>query len=159
MRRERVNKRRTAVVDGMAGRALSGANSRRIALISRHGNNEDLFGGGAPSPKSGKGAAAPGARPAKSAGPVEYNADSIEVLEGLEPVRRRPGMYIGGTDEAAMHHSSRGARQFHGRAVAGHATFISVSLEPDGWLTVIDNGRGIPSACTPRSRARPLWKS
>ena len=85
------------------------------------------------------------ARPAKTAGPVEYNADSIEVLEGLEPVRRRPGMYIGGTDEAAMHHLfAEVLDNSMDEAVAGHATFISVSLEQGGWLTVIDNGRGIP---------------
>ena len=108
-------------------------------------NNEDLFGGGAPSSKAGKGAGAAAARPAKTAGPVEYNADSIEVLEGLEPVRRRPGMYIGGTDEAAMHHLfAEVLDNSMDEAVAGHATFISVSLEQGGWLTVIDNGRGIP---------------
>ena len=108
-------------------------------------NNEDLFGGGGPSSKAGKGAGAAAAKPAKTAGPVEYNADSIEVLEGLEPVRRRPGMYIGGTDEAAMHHLfAEVLDNSMDEAVAGHATFISVSLEQGGWLTVIDNGRGIP---------------
>jgi topoisomerase-4 subunit B len=108
-------------------------------------NNEDLFGGGAPSSKAGNGAGAAAAKPAKTAGPVEYNADSIEVLEGLEPVRRRPGMYVGGTDEAAMHHLfAEVLDNSMDEAVAGHATFISVSLEQGGWLTVIDNGRGIP---------------
>jgi len=108
-------------------------------------NNEDLFGGGPPSPRAGKGVGAAGAKSAKGAGPVEYNADSIEVLEGLEPVRRRPGMYIGGTDEAAMHHLfAEVLDNSMDEAVAGHATFISVSLEQGGWLTVIDNGRGIP---------------
>ncbi len=108
-------------------------------------NNEDLFGRGAPSSKAGKGAGSAAAKPAKPAGAVEYNADSIEVLEGLEPVRRRPGMYIGGTDEAAMHHLfAEVLDNSMDEAVAGHATFIAVTLEPDGWLTVIDNGRGIP---------------
>ncbi|MFY9627289.1 MAG: DNA topoisomerase IV subunit B [Methylocystis sp.] len=112
--------------------------------------NDDLFGGAAPSPKSGKGAAAP-AKGAKPTGPVEYNAHSIEVLEGLEPVRRRPGMYIGGTDEAAMHHLfAEVLDNSMDEAVAGHATFISVTLEPDGWLTVIDNGRGIPVGMHPK---------
>ena len=112
--------------------------------------NDDLFGGSAPSPKSGKGAAAP-AKGAKPTGPVEYNAHSIEVLEGLEPVRRRPGMYIGGTDEAAMHHLfAEVLDNSMDEAVAGHATFISVTLEPDGWLTVIDNGRGIPVGMHPK---------
>jgi topoisomerase-4 subunit B len=112
--------------------------------------NDDLFGGAAPSPKSGKGAAAP-AKGGKPTGPVEYNAHSIEVLEGLEPVRRRPGMYIGGTDEAAMHHLfAEVLDNSMDEAVAGHATFISVTLEPDGWLTVIDNGRGIPVGMHPK---------
>ena len=74
-----------------------------------------------------------------------YSAADIEVLEGLEPVRRRPGMYIGGTDEKAMHHLfAEVLDNSMDEAVAGHATFISVSLEQGGWLTVIDNGRGIP---------------
>ena len=118
-------------------------------------NNEDLFGGGAPSSKAGKGAGAAAAKPAKPAGPVEYNADSIEVLEGLEPVRRRPGMYIGGTDEAAMHHLfAEVLDNSMDEAVAGHATFISVSVEQGGWLTVIDNGRGIPVGMHPKVKGK-----
>ncbi len=74
-----------------------------------------------------------------------YTAADIEVLEGLEPVRRRPGMYIGGTDEKAMHHLfAEVIDNSMDEAVAGHATWIEVSLEPDGWLSVADNGRGIP---------------
>ncbi len=74
-----------------------------------------------------------------------YDASSIEVLEGLEPVRRRPGMYIGGTDEKALHHLfAEVIDNSMDEAVAGHATFIEVELEPDGFLTVTDNGRGIP---------------
>ena len=74
-----------------------------------------------------------------------YDASSIEVLEGLEPVRRRPGMYIGGTDEAALHHLfAEVLDNSMDEAVAGHATWIDVSLEAGGWLTVGDNGRGIP---------------
>jgi len=88
----------------------------------------DLFG----APKPGKDTAA-------------YSAKDIEVLEGLEPVRRRPGMYIGGTDETALHHlASELLDNAMDEAVAGHATFIEVSLERDNWLTVRDNGRGIP---------------
>ncbi|MGE0195702.1 MAG: ATP-binding protein, partial [Methylocystis sp.] len=88
---------------------------------------------------------APAAKPSAKRAPAEYSAASIEVLEGLEPVRRRPGMYIGGTDEAAMHHLfAEVLDNAMDEAVAGHATFIEVTLEPDGWLTVIDNGRGIP---------------
>src|ERR1700719_4261321 len=74
-----------------------------------------------------------------------YSAKDIEVLEGLEPVRRRPGMYIGGTDETALHHlAAEPLDNAMDEAVAGHATFIEVSLERDNWLTVRDNGRGIP---------------
>ena len=74
-----------------------------------------------------------------------YTAASIEVLEGLEPVRRRPGMYIGGTDEAALHHLfAEVIDNSMDEAVAGHATFIEVIVEPGGWITVGDNGRGIP---------------
>jgi len=67
------------------------------------------------------------------------------VLEGLEPVRRRPGMYIGGTDEKAMHHLfAEVLDNAMDEAVAGHASFIDVDLDKDGYLTVTDNGRGIP---------------
>lgn len=74
-----------------------------------------------------------------------YTASDIEVLEGLEPVRRRPGMYIGGTDEKAMHHLfAEVIDNSMDEAVAGHATFIEARLDADGFLTVTDNGRGIP---------------
>jgi topoisomerase-4 subunit B len=78
-------------------------------------------------------------------GKASYSAKDIEVLEGLEPVRRRPGMYIGGTDEAAMHHlAAEIIDNAMDEAVAGEASRIEVSLEPGNWLTVRDNGRGIP---------------
>ncbi|AMK22841.1 DNA topoisomerase IV subunit B [Sphingobium sp. SJ10-10] len=74
-----------------------------------------------------------------------YDASTIEVLEGLEPVRRRPGMYIGGTDERALHHlASEVLDNSMDEAVAGHATRIEVLLEPGNKLTITDNGRGIP---------------
>ena len=74
-----------------------------------------------------------------------YNAHSIEVLEGLEPVRRRPGMYIGGTDEKALHHLfAEVIDNSMDEAVAGHAQWIEVAYEDDGYLAVTDNGRGIP---------------
>ncbi len=74
-----------------------------------------------------------------------YDASSIEVLEGLEPVRRRPGMYIGGTDERAFHHlAAEVLDNAMDEAVAGHATRIEISLEPGNRLTITDNGRGIP---------------
>ena len=74
-----------------------------------------------------------------------YDASAIEVLEGLEPVRRRPGMYIGGTDEKALHHLfAEVIDNSMDEAVAGHASFIEVELQEDGCLVVTDNGRGIP---------------
>ncbi len=74
-----------------------------------------------------------------------YSARDIEVLEGLEPVRRRPGMYIGGTDEAALHHlAAEVLDNSMDEAVAGHASVIEVALQPGNWLLVRDNGRGIP---------------
>src|SRR5256885_12088574 len=74
-----------------------------------------------------------------------YTAADIEVLEGLEPVRRRPGMYIGGTDEKALHHLfAEVIDNAMDEALAGHATFIRSELSADGFLTVTDNGRGIP---------------
>ena len=81
--------------------------------------------------------------------PDSYDASSIEVLEGLEPVRRRPGMYIGGTDARALHHlAAEVIDNAMDEAVAGHASRIEVTLEPEagtaGRLTVFDNGRGIP---------------
>ncbi|WP_455478337.1 DNA topoisomerase IV subunit B [Bartonella sp. B10] len=74
-----------------------------------------------------------------------YNALSIRVLEGLEPVRLRPGMYIGGTDSKALHHLfAEIIDNAMDEAVAGYADLIDVSLDKDGYLTVTDNGRGIP---------------
>ncbi|PCG15082.1 MULTISPECIES: DNA topoisomerase IV subunit B [Sphingomonas] len=80
-----------------------------------------------------------------TAGSPSYDASSIEVLEGLEPVRRRPGMYVGGTDERALHHlAAEVLDNAMDEAVAGHATRIEVTLEPGNRLTIVDNGRGIP---------------
>lgn len=75
----------------------------------------------------------------------DYNASSIEVLEGLEPVRRRPGMYIGGTDNTALHHLVKEVLDNSmDEAVAGYADKIWVKLEKDNYVTIRDNGRGIP---------------
>jgi topoisomerase IV subunit B len=86
------------------------------------------------------------AQPASSvAHASSYSAADIEVLEGLEPVRRRPGMYIGGTDANALHHLfAEVIDNSMDEAIAGHATRIEVHLGEDGFLTVTDNGRGIP---------------
>lgn len=80
-----------------------------------------------------------------------YSANDIEVLEGLEPVRKRPGMYIGGTDSAAYHHlAAEIIDNAMDEAVAGHATIIDVCLEDGHTLMVRDNGRGIPTDPHPR---------
>ncbi len=78
-------------------------------------------------------------------GGESYDGSTIEVLEGLEPVRRRPGMYIGGTDERALHHlAAEVLDNAMDEAVAGHASRIEVVLEEGNRLTITDNGRGIP---------------
>ena len=80
-----------------------------------------------------------------------YTADDIEVLEGLEPVRMRPGMYIGGSDETAMHHLVNEIfDNSMDEAVAGHASRIEIDLQPDNMLTISDNGRGIPIGKHPK---------
>ncbi|RWG51306.1 MAG: DNA topoisomerase IV subunit B [Mesorhizobium sp.] len=116
-------------------------------------DTSDLFGNPEKQPQQVRAPSrpAPADRPAakRSAaardGSESYSAADIEVLEGLEPVRRRPGMYIGGTDDKAMHHLfAEVIDNSMDEAVAGHATFIDVELSADGFLTVTDNGRGIP---------------
>lgn len=115
-------------------------------------DNDDLFGGASAkraAPATARTAAVKASKPAPvpqgTPGEAGYDASAIEVLEGLEPVRRRPGMYIGGTDEKALHHLfAEVIDNSMDEAVAGHATFIEVELEDGGWLSVTDNGRGIP---------------
>ncbi|MEE9433440.1 MAG: DNA topoisomerase IV subunit B [Sphingorhabdus sp.] len=97
--------------------------------------SDDLFGGSA----------------AATAASKEYDASAIEVLEGLEPVRRRPGMYIGGIDERALHHlASEVLDNSMDEAVAGHASRIEVHLGVGNRLTISDNGRGIPTDPHPK---------
>jgi topoisomerase IV subunit B len=103
-------------------------------------SSTDLFATAEP---NGRGQARVAER--SSSAEAGYTAADIEVLEGLEPVRRRPGMYIGGTDEKALHHLfAEVIDNSMDEALAGHATFIEVELTADGFLTVTDNGRGIP---------------
>ncbi|CCQ73719.1 DNA topoisomerase IV subunit B [Magnetospira sp. QH-2] len=84
-----------------------------------------------------------------------YSAKDIEVLEGLEPVRRRPGMYIGGTDERALHHLvAEVLDNSMDEAVAGHASRIELELGVDNRVTVRDNGRGIPVDKHPKMREK-----
>ena len=103
----------------------------------------------APKPAAAEVPAAVVGKPVAKPAPVvvtgDYDASAIRVLEGLEPVRMRPGMYIGGTDEKAMHHLfAEVIDNSMDEAVAGHANFIEVHLGKDGILSVTDNGRGMP---------------
>ena len=82
---------------------------------------------------------------AKETNQPQYNADQIQVLEGLEPVRKRPGMYIGGTGIEGLHHLVwELVNNSIDEALAGVANYVEVELEEDGWVRVTDNGRGIP---------------
>src|SRR6185437_231857 len=84
-----------------------------------------------------------------------YTAADIEVLEGLEPVRRRPGMYIGGTDEKALHHLfAEVMDNAMDEAVAGHASWIDVEYDEKGYLSVSDNGWGIPVDPHPKYKTK-----
>ncbi len=134
-------------------------------------DDQDLFGTSTPAPATSQPESAPApaqkappanptpANPAAAAKPAaptsprepkqapsgDYSAADIEVLEGLEPVRRRPGMYIGGTDANALHHLfAEVIDNSMDEAIAGHASRIEVHLSADNYLTVTDNGRGIP---------------
>jgi topoisomerase-4 subunit B len=91
----------------------------------------------------------------QSAASKAYTAKDIEVLEGLEPVRRRPGMYIGGTDERALHHlAAEILDNSMDEAVAGHASRIEMELRPGNVLVISDNGRGIPTDPHPKFKTK-----
>jgi topoisomerase-4 subunit B len=95
----------------------------------------------------------PRGKPAGRSAEAGYTAKHIEVLEGLEPVRRRPGMYIGGTDEKALHHLfAEVIDNSMDEALAGHASWIEVEMEANGFVSVTDNGRGIPVDPHPKFR-------
>ena len=106
----------------------------------------DLFGSAKAGPKAPSKSGAIAKPPAKiEASQDDYSAKDIEVLEGLEPVRRRPGMYVGGTDETALHHlAAEILDNSMDEAVAGHATAIEFAMQAGNWLSIRDNGRGIP---------------
>jgi topoisomerase-4 subunit B len=111
----------------------------------------DLFGASSAQQRKVAPSNAKPSQRATAPGEADYTAASIEVLEGLEPVRRRPGMYIGGTDASALHHLfAEVIDNSMDEAVAGHATFIEVSLEENGYLSVLDNGRGMPVDAHPK---------
>src|SRR5271169_4768247 len=114
---------------------------KAVAKTAKSSKTPDLFADAPAARRNG------GARsaPTRAVGDAGYTAKHIEVLEGLEPVRRRPGMYIGGTDEKALHHLfAEVIDNAMDEALAGHADWIEVELAADGFLTVTDNGRGIP---------------
>ncbi|HMJ40855.1 MAG TPA: DNA topoisomerase IV subunit B [Pseudolabrys sp.] len=111
----------------------------------------DLFGEASRPAKAAAHQPAARAKPARekasrgSSAESGYTAKHIEVLEGLEPVRRRPGMYIGGTDEKALHHLfAEVIDNSMDEALAGHASWIEVDMEANGFISITDNGRGIP---------------
>src|ERR1700721_2515770 len=126
----------------------------KAAKTSKSSSEPDLFAGLTPRTAS--------RRPAReaacargTAGDSGYSAKHIEVLEGLEPVRRRPGMYIGGTDEKALHHLfAEVIDNAMDEALAGHADWIEVEMEVGGFITVTDNGRGIPVDRHPKFKAK-----
>src|SRR2546426_9867499 len=119
--------------------------AKAAAKSAAQKSGKDLFSdlpGAAPRRLSGK--ATRVAKPTSGA-EANYTARHIEVLEGLEPVRRRPGMYVGGTDEKALHHLfAEVIGNSMDEALAGHASWIDVEMAADGSITVTDNGRGIP---------------
>src|SRR5216110_1000906 len=113
--------------------------AKPLKSLAKSKTTNDLFGVSEPKGRALKVASR------GSGAEAGYTARDIEVLEGLEPVRRRPGMYIGGTDEKALHHLfAEVIDNAMDEALAGHADWIDVKMTADGFATVTDNGRGIP---------------
>src|SRR6201992_3058985 len=113
---------------------------KSLKSATKNKPSDDLFAAGEPKGRAALKVAARG-----SSAEANYTAKHTEARRGLEPVRRRPGMYIGGTDEKALHHLfAEVIDNSMDEALAGHADFIEVELDADGFLTVTDNGRGIP---------------
>ena len=118
--------------------------AKAAAKTAAQKTDRDLFSDLAAAPRRLSGKATRAAKPTSGA-EARYTARDIEVLEGLEPVRRRPGMYIGGTDEKALHHLfAEVIDNSMDEALEGHASFVEVEMEADGFVAVTDNGRGIP---------------
>jgi topoisomerase-4 subunit B len=120
-------------------------NSKAAARIVSSSPGKDLFSDlPEAAPRRASGTATRTGKP-RAGAESAYTARHIEVLEGLEPVRRRPGMYIGGTDEKALHHLfAEVIDNSMDEALEGHASFIEVAMEADGFVSVTDNGRGMP---------------
>src|SRR5471032_2004500 len=129
----------------------------KTATKKKPSKQADLFDA---NPRKGKSSARKPAARAKPAGRSAsaesgYTAKHIEVLEGLEPVRRRPGMYIGGTDVKALHHLfAEVIDNSMDEALAGHASWIEVEMEANGFVSVTDNGRGIPVDPHPKFKSK-----
>src|SRR5574340_112934 len=120
---------------------------KSLKSAERKKSPHDLFAATEPKGRPAK------AAPRGSGAEAGYTAADIEVLEGLEPVRRRPGMYIGGTDEKALHHLfAEVIDTAMDEALAGHADWIEVEMEANGFVSVTDNGRGIPVDPHPKFR-------
>src|ERR1700694_2725555 len=120
---------------------------KALKSVTKAKATNDLFGAAEP-----KGRASLKVASRSTGAEAGSPARDMEVLEGLEPVRRRPGMYIGGTDEKALHHLfAEVIDNAMDEAVAGHATWIDVNYDAEGYLAVTDNGRGIPIDAHPKS--------